>query len=55
MKCFLGTYTNRFNRRHRFFGHRFRGRYKALVVDGSGSGYLRMVGDSAHLNPFQAR
>ena len=38
MKWFLGTYTARFNRRHKVFGHLFSGRYKALVVDGSGSG-----------------
>jgi len=30
MKWFLGTYTGRFNRRHKLFGHLFSGRYKAL-------------------------
>src|SRR2546422_5817401 len=39
MKWFWGTYSSRFNRRHRLFGHLFSGRYKALLVDGSGSGY----------------
>jgi hypothetical protein len=29
----LGTYTSRFNRRHKLFGHLFSGRYKALIVD----------------------
>jgi len=43
MKWFLGTYTSRFNRRHELFGHLFSGRYKALVVDGSGNGYLKAV------------
>jgi REP element-mobilizing transposase RayT len=43
MKWFLGTYTSRFNRRHKLFGHLFSGRYKALIVDGSGNGYLRTV------------
>jgi len=38
MKWFLGTYTGRFNRRHKLFGHLFSGRYKALIVDGSGTG-----------------
>ena len=38
MKWFLGTYTARFNRRHKLLGHLFSGRYKALLVDGSGSG-----------------
>jgi REP element-mobilizing transposase RayT len=37
MKWFPGTYTARFNRRHRLAGHLFAGRYKALIVDGSGS------------------
>ena len=55
MKWFLGTYTNRFNRRHRVFGHLFSGRYKSLVVDGSGSGYLKTVCDYVHLNPARAR
>ena len=55
MKWFLGTYTGRFNRRHQLFGHLFSGRYKALVVDGSGNGYLRTVCDYVHLNPARAR
>lgn len=55
MKWFLGTYTARFNRRHKFFGHLFSGRYKALAVDGSGSGYLRTVCDYVHLNPVRAQ
>lgn len=55
MKWFLGTYTGRFNRRHRLFGHLFSGRYKSLVVDGSGSGYLRTVCDYVHLNPVRAK
>ncbi len=54
MKWLLGTYTGRFNRRHREFGHLFSGRYKALVVDGSGTGYLKTVCDYAHLNPVRA-
>jgi REP element-mobilizing transposase RayT len=55
MKWFLGTYTARFNRRHRVFGHLFSGRYKAIVVDGSGNGYLRTVCDYVHLNPVRAK
>ncbi len=54
MKWFLGTYTGRFNRRHKLFGHLFSGRYKALIVDGSGNGYLRTVCDYVHLNPVRA-
>src|SRR5450432_3851880 len=55
MKWFLGTYTSRFNRRHKLFGHLFSGRYKALIVDGSGSGYLKSVCDYVHLNPARAK
>ncbi len=55
MKWFLGTYTGRFNRRHKLFGHLFSGRYKALIVDGSGNGYLRTVCDYVHLNPVRAK
>src|SRR5579859_510916 len=55
MKWLLGTYTGRFNRRHRLSGHLFSGRYKALIVDGSGNGYLKTVCDYVHLNPVRAK
>ena len=55
MKRLLGTYTSRFNRRHKLFGHLFSGRYKSLIVDGSGNGYLKSVGDYVHLNPARAK
>ena len=55
MKWLLGTYTMRFNHRHRLFGHLFSGRYKALPVDASGTGYLKTVCDYVHLNPARAR
>ena len=55
MKWLLGTYTGRFNRRHKLFGHLFSGRYKALFVDGSGTGYLKSACDYVHLNPVRAR
>ena len=54
MKWLLGTYTKRFNGRHKLFGHLFSGRYKALVVDGSGNGYLKTACDYVHLNPVRA-
>jgi len=54
MKWFLGTYTSRFNRRHKLFGHLFSGRYKALIVDETGNGYLKTVCDYVHLNPVRA-
>ena len=55
MRWFLSTYTARFNRRHKFFGHLFSGRYKSLIVEGSGNGYLRTVCDYVHLNPVRAK
>jgi REP element-mobilizing transposase RayT len=55
MKWLLGTYTSRFNRQHKCFGHLFSGRYKALIVDGSGNGYLKTVYDYVHLNPARAK
>jgi REP element-mobilizing transposase RayT len=55
MKWFLGTYTSRFNRRHKLFGHLFSGRYEALFVDGSGNGYLKTVCDYVHLNLARAK
>jgi hypothetical protein len=53
MKWFLGTYTSRFNRRHKLSGHLFSGRYKSLLVGGQG-GYLRTVCEYVHLNPVRA-
>ena len=55
MKWFLGTYTARFNRRHKLFGHLFSGRYKSLVVDATSPGYLRTVCAYVHLNPVRAK
>jgi putative transposase len=55
MKWLLGTYTSRYNRWHKEFRHLFSGRYKALIVDGSGDGYLKTVCDYVHLNPARAK
>lgn len=54
MQWLLGSYTQRFNRRHRLWGHLFGGRYKALLVDGRRGAYLRQVCDYVHLNPVRA-
>jgi len=54
-RWFLSPYTARFNRRHKQFGHLFSGRYKSLIVDGGGGGYLRTVCDYVHLNPVRAK
>ena len=55
MKWLLGVYTKRFNIRHKICGHVFAGRYKALPVDGSRTGYLQTVCDYVHLNPVRAK
>jgi len=54
MRWMLSAYTIRLNHRHKIFGHVFSGRYKALVVEGDGNGYLRTVCDYVHLNPVRA-
>ena len=46
MAWLLSTYTIRLNHRHKLSGHVFAGRYKALVVDGSGDGWATL-GSSA--------
>lgn len=55
MKWLLGTYTGRYNRRHRELGRLFSGRYKALLVEGGGKGYLKTVCDYVHLNPSRGQ
>ncbi len=54
MRWLLSSYTIRLNGRHKLSGHVFSGRYKAIVVEGSGNGYLRRACDYVHLNPVRA-
>ena len=54
MKWMLGTYSQRYNARHRQRGHVFAVRYKSLLVDGRKGSYLRAVSDYVHLNPVRA-
>jgi REP element-mobilizing transposase RayT len=54
MRWFLSSYTIRLNHRQKLFGHVFSGRYKALLVEGSGNGYLKTACDYVHLNPVRA-
>ena len=54
MKWFQGTYTQRFNARHRRWGHLFQGRYKALPVHAEAAGYWESVSSYIHLNPARA-
>lgn len=53
MRWFQSTYTQRFNIRHKLWGHLYQGRYKALLVDDGE--YFRTVADYIHLNPARAR
>ena len=54
MKWFQNTYTRRLNTRHSLWGHVFGDRYKAVLVDDSGGGYLETLMDYVHLNPVRA-
>lgn len=54
MKWLQGTYTQRYNGRHKVFGHLFQGRYKAVIVDAKDSQYLQVVSTYIHLNPARA-
>jgi len=54
MKWLLGTYTQRFNLRHRHWGHVFGGRYKAQLIDGRSASYLVCACNYVHLNPVRA-
>jgi putative transposase len=55
MKWLQGAYTQRFNARHKLWGHLLQGRYKALNVDGDDSSYFQTVATYIHLNPVRAR
>ena len=55
MKWFQGTYTVRFNARHRLSGHLFAGRYKAVLVECEEPSYGRVLSDYIHLNPGAGR
>lgn len=54
MQWFQGTYTARFNARHRKRGHVFQGRYKAIPVEADEADYFRRLSDYIHLNPARA-
>jgi REP element-mobilizing transposase RayT len=54
MKWLQGTYTQRFNSRHKLHGHLFQGRYKALLVDEADGTQFQVVSTYIHLNPARA-
>jgi REP element-mobilizing transposase RayT len=53
MRRLQGTYTKRFNIRHKQWGHLFQSRYKALPVDPE-EDYFQTVSSYIHLNPARA-
>jgi len=54
MKWLQSAYTQRYNGRHKVFGHLFQGRYKAVIVDGREPMYFQVVSTYIHLNPARA-
>jgi len=55
MTSVQGTYTARFNARHKLRGHVFGGRYKAVVVQHGKGEYFSTLLDYVHLNPVRAK
>jgi len=55
MKWLQGTYTQRFNARHKVSGHLLQGRYKALPVDSASGEYFQTIGSYIHLNPARSK
>lgn len=55
MKWLQGTYTQRFNIRHKLWGHLFQGRYKAIPVEADASEYFPVLASYIHLNPARAK
>ena len=54
MKWLQGTYTQRFNHRHKQRGHLFQGRYKAIPIEAQEGRYFQLVSTYIHLNPARA-
>ena len=54
MQWLQGTYTKRFNARHREWGHLFQGRYKAIPVEPGGD-YFTAIATYIHLNPVRMK
>ena len=55
MHWFLSTYTIRLNKRSNLSGHVFSGRYKAIPIDGSGTGYAQGHSPAASPRNFKKR
>ncbi len=52
MRHLNGVYTQRYNRRHRYDGQLFRGRYKSILIDSDN--YLLQAVRYIHQNPLRA-
>jgi len=55
MKWLQGTYTQRYNARHRKRGHLFQGRYRAVPVESDAKEYFQTVSTYIYLNPARAK
>ena len=55
MKWLQGTYTQRYNARHRERGHLFQGRYRAVPGEVGEAMYFQTVSTYIHLNPARAK
>lgn len=55
MKWLQGTYTQRYNARHRKRGHLFQGRYRAVPVEVESAQYFQTLSTYIHLNPARAK
>lgn len=55
MKWLQGTYTQRFNARHKTHGHLLQGRYKAVLVEPVETTHFQIVSTYIHLNPVRAK
>jgi REP element-mobilizing transposase RayT len=55
MKWLQGTYTQRYNARHRKRGHLFQGRYRAIPVAADTAEYFQVVSNYIHLNPARGK
>jgi hypothetical protein len=55
MKWLQGTYTQRYNARHRKRGHLFQGRYRAVPVEAELDQYFQGVSTDIHLHPARAK
>src|SRR5713226_7782880 len=54
MKWLQSACTQRYNGRHKVFGHLFQGRYRAVIIDEQEPMYSQVASTYIHLNPARA-